>query len=132
MLGEGVSGWRRDVLDSAVAWTVRLGSILALALLASFIPQRPLRLLEPSVVFMFAAYAGVIVLRVRTTLPYALRSHGFCALLIVMGVAGLFGLGALPGPVLVCAFVVLTAQLFCGPHAMLMALALTSGAVVIS
>ncbi|HTV22436.1 MAG TPA: ATP-binding protein, partial [Polyangiaceae bacterium] len=40
--------------------------------------------------------------------------------------------GALPGPVIVCAFVVVAAQLFLGPRAMLGALALTGSAMVLS
>jgi len=130
MLGEGDSDWRRDVLDVALVWTVRLGSILAVALLASIAVQQPARLLEPGVLLMYSAYAGMIALRVRVTMPYRARSMGFCALLLLMGVAGLFNLGALPGPALVCTFVVITAQLFCGSHAMVGALGVTSVAMV--
>jgi signal transduction histidine kinase len=131
MVGE-VSDWRHDVLDVAVLWTVRLGSILVLALLVSIFMQRPGRLFEPAVLITYAAYAGMIALRLRSALPYRARAIGFSALLLVMGVASLYALGALPGPTLVLALVVIMVQLFLGSRAMLVALALTSAAVVVT
>lgn len=128
----GNSDWRNDVLDVAVRWTVRLGIILAVALLASILIQQPRRLLEPSVLLIYASYAGLIALRFRSTLAYRARAMGFCAMLLVMGVASLYGLGALPGPSLVCTFVVIAAQLFLGSRAMLVALALTAAAIVLT
>lgn len=127
-----MSDWRRDVLDVAVLWTVRLGSILAVALLLSIVIQQPRRLLEPAVLCMYASYAGMIALRYRSELPYRGRAVGFCALLFVMGVTSLYSLGALPGPTLVFTFVVITAQLFLGSRAMLIALGLTSAAMMLT
>jgi signal transduction histidine kinase/CheY-like chemotaxis protein len=132
MLGEAAGDWRRDVLDVAVLWTVRLGSILAVALLLSVVVHQPGRLLEPAVLCMYGSYAGMIALRFRSELPYRGRAITFCALLLVMGIASLYGLGALPGPTLVFTFVVVTAQLFLGSRAMLVALGLTSAAMVLT
>ncbi|HTV23145.1 MAG TPA: hypothetical protein VMG12_30865, partial [Polyangiaceae bacterium] len=86
MLAEGGRDWRRGVLDVAVLWTVRLGSILAVALLVSLGLQQPARLLEPAVMLMFAAYAGLIALRLCSLMEYRGRAFGFCSLLFVMGV----------------------------------------------
>jgi signal transduction histidine kinase len=81
---------------------------------------------------MYAAYAAVVALRHRPELSYRLRAFGFCALVFVTGAAALFSLGLLPGPTLVCAFVVIAARLFLGAQAMLLSLVLSTFAIVLA
>lgn len=125
-----VGGWRRDALHAVMVWTTRLGGVLASVLLVSAAARMPARLLEPGFLLMFGSYGAMAGLRYASGLGYRLRATGFCAMCFVTGTAALFSLGVLPGPTLVCAFVVIAARLFLGTRAMLVGLALTTGAVV--
>jgi signal transduction histidine kinase/CheY-like chemotaxis protein len=132
MLAEGGRDWQRDVLHVALVWTSRLGSILAVALFVTIITREPVRSFDPAVVMIYTAYGGVVALRHRRSLSYRWRAYGFCLLMLVMGVASLHAIGALPGPALACTFVVVGAQLFLGTRVMLLALGLTAAAVVLA
>src|SRR5688572_24558496 len=123
-------GWRHDALHAVMVWTTRLGGALAPVLLLSVAARTPARLLEPGFLLMFGAYAAAAALRYARGLGYRLRALGFCSMCFVTGTAALFSLGVLPGPTLVCSFVVIAARLFLGTGAMLVALALSTGAVV--
>jgi two-component system, cell cycle sensor histidine kinase and response regulator CckA len=126
----GAGEWRRGVLDAVMIWTARLGGVLAVAVLLPAALRTPARLRDPGFLLMFVAYAGVVGLRFRPHWRYSLRAFGFCALMFLTGTAALASVGLLPGPTLVCAFVVIAARLFLGARAMLVALALTTPAFV--
>ena len=107
-----------------MVWTVRLGGVLAVVLFAMTLLRAPARLLEHGYLIMYGAYTGVVLLRFRPGLAYRVRALAFCSLVFVVGVSAFYNLGALPGPVLVCAFVVLAARLFLGEGEMFAALAM--------
>jgi signal transduction histidine kinase/CheY-like chemotaxis protein len=131
-MGGSEAGWRREALDAVLLWTARLGGVIAAALLLSIVFQAPARLLEPGFVLIFSTYAGLAALSRTPALPYRLRAIGLCTLGFGTGSAALYTLGVLPGPVLVCAFVVIAARLFLGRWAMLVALGLSTCAVVVA
>jgi signal transduction histidine kinase/CheY-like chemotaxis protein len=130
-MGGSEADWRSQALDAVMSWTARLGGVIAAALMLSVIFSAPARLLEPGFVLMLGSFAGVVALRHAPVMPYGLRAVGFCALCFTTGTAALYTLGVMPGPVLVCAFVAIAARLFLGKRAMLLAIVLTTGAVVL-
>jgi signal transduction histidine kinase/CheY-like chemotaxis protein len=131
-MGGGGENWRTHVLHAAMVWTARLGGVIAAVLVLTVLLRSPTRLREPGIVLMLASYAGLVALRHAPSVPYRLRAIGFCSLCFSTGVAALSSLGVLPGPTLVCAFVVITARLFLGTPAMIVSLVLTTAAVVLA
>jgi signal transduction histidine kinase/CheY-like chemotaxis protein len=130
LAGASNGDWRAGVLDGVTMWTARLGSVLAIALVASAAARTPARLVEPGFAFMIASFLGVVALRHQKVLPYRWHAFAFCGLVFGTGAAALHSLGVQPGPTLVVAFVVLAARLFSGARAMLVSLMLGTAAVV--
>ena len=113
-------------------WTVRLGAVLVAAAFASALFAERGLLHDPLFFLMLAGYAGVVGLWWGRALSYRARAAGFCASVFAAGAAGLFSLGVLPGPVVVCAFVVIAARLFVGAGAMLGWLGVTTLVIVLA
>ena len=130
LAGASNADWRLGVLDGVTTWTARFGGVLALAAVVSAALRTPARLVEPGFLAMVGSYLGVVALRYQKRLPYRWRAFAFCGLVFCTGAAALYNLGVQPGPTLVVAFVVIAARLFSGTWAMLVSLALGSGAVL--
>ncbi len=106
--------------------------VLALVVAFSIWELTPSRLIEPGFLAMFGAYPGMLALRYRPALSYPLRAIGFCVLLFMVGSTALYNVGLLPGTLLINVLLVVSACLFLGQRAMLVALALTTLTVVVS